>query len=93
MRKIAIHLDNVIGPQAERMFEAGNIGFAQAVFLLAVQHVDMIRVSAAQTLGDVARPIRRIIIHHQDVQIVQGQRSSLRLFNLQKPRDLPQLAL
>ena len=68
MRKVRIHLNDAIEAVIQRPAEAIHVGAAQAAQSGAVHHVQPI-VLRRETVGDFARAVGRLVVHHQHVQI------------------------
>jgi hypothetical protein len=66
MRKIGIHLNDQIGPHLEGTGKARAIGRTDPFFARPVKNVDT-RVPGDQAVGDIARPVRRVIIDDEDL--------------------------
>ena len=77
MRKITVHLEDEFVIFFQRPFESGDVGAAQAVFFRAVQDVDL-RMLRGEFVGDFARAVRRIIVHHQHVHAGRQRQKFLR---------------
>ena len=66
VRKIAVHLANVVIAALEGPVKAGKIGTTEALLLRAMEHVHPI-VLDGQTIGDLARAVGRAIVDHEHV--------------------------
>ena len=66
MGKIAVHFHDKLVLALQSPGEAGAIGPAQAIFLSAMQHMNG-RIFRGQFIGDLARAVGGIIIHHQQI--------------------------
>ena len=61
MGEVAVHLDDQIGAELDRLLEAGDVGATKTFLLLAVQTVDA-RLRFHDLLDDVTRPVRRVVV-------------------------------
>ena len=69
MGEVAVHLEDPLRTHLQRAVESGEVGGAEALLLLPVQHVDAL-VGGGQAVRDLSGPIRRVVVDHEHVQVV-----------------------
>ncbi len=69
MRKIGIHFDNKIRPLIEGDFEAVPVGRPETHLPGPMEHADT-GIEGGKLSDESAGPVRGIIIHHQDLQLL-----------------------
>ena len=79
MREIGVHLNHQIRVQRQRPRETLNIRRSQSLLAGAMQHIDTTgAVRPRQLIRGHARAIRRIVVHHQHMQIRDRERQKRR---------------
>jgi hypothetical protein len=68
MRKVAIHSDHCFSSGGKRKSKAREIRSAQASLTFAPNNVNT-RIFRGSLLGDLSGPVRRRIVHNDDVKI------------------------
>src|SRR5207253_71936 len=69
VREVAVHLDQKAGAAVERMAKAGQVSGPDPVLLAAVQDLHPLAL-ARQAVGDLARAVRRAVVHHEHAMAV-----------------------
>ena len=66
--EIRVHLDDEVRPERQGRLEPVEAGGPPAPALLSDEDVDA-SVLPAQRFGDAARPVRGIVVHHEDAHV------------------------
>ena len=65
MRKVAVHLDDVRGTHGKRLRKTCHIGSTKTFLLLSMHHGNT-RILRAESINDLARAIRRIVVEEEN---------------------------
>ena len=68
--EVAVHLEHELGAQPERVAEACEVGRAEPFLTRPVEDVDVV-VPGGKPVGDLAGPVRRVVVDDQDVQVLE----------------------
>ena len=68
--KVAVHLEDPLRAHLQRAVEPGEVGGAEALLPLPVQHVDAL-VGAGEAVRDLPGPVRRVVVDNEHVQVLE----------------------
>ena len=71
MRAVGVHLDDDVVAVLERPVEAGEVGGAEALLALAVQHVDVV-VGGGEPSAIAAGAVGAVVVGDEDVGLGDG---------------------